>query len=306
MKKIAFLFCSLGVSLGLFAQDDLMNMLDAEISDKPTMVFATFKSTRVINLHSNETMKKKHLDFRIQHRFAPMDITADNYYGLYTMFGLDGAQMRLGMEYGVTDKLMIGAGRSTVDKTYDGFIKYKIVEQSRGKKSFPLSIVYFGNIGINTLKWVDDTKQNFLSSRFSFTNQLIFTRKFNDIISVCISPTLVHYNTVETKSQPNDIFAIGLGTSIKINKSVRLNLEYIPRITGRDEPKQANGSASYYDAFGIGFDFETGGHVFQIHITNATGMIEQHFIARNVNPIEFTQIRFGFNLSRTFSFDHTK
>ncbi len=306
MKK-AYLFILLfGSSFYLFAQDDLMNMLDEENPQKPTPVYATFKSTRIINLHSNETMKKKHLDFRIQHRFAPVDMSPENWYGLYDMFGLDGAQIRLAMEYGITDKLMIGGGRSTVDKTYDGFLKYKIVEQSRGKKSFPVSIVYFGNMAVNTLKWTDPTRQEFFSSRLSYTNQLIITRKFNDFISLCVSPTLVHYNTVQTKSQPNDIFAIGLGTSIKITRSVRFNIEYIPRINGRDEPAQPDGTPIYYDAFGIGFDFETGGHVFQIHFTNATGMIEQYFIARNTSPTNFSQVRFGFNLSRTFSFDHSK
>src|SRR5574343_1514997 len=86
-------------STSVFAQDDLMKMMDETAPDKPTPVFATFKSTRLVNLHTNEQMKAKHLDFRIQHRFQPMAIEGSNNFGFYNMFGLDGAQMRLGLEY---------------------------------------------------------------------------------------------------------------------------------------------------------------------------------------------------------------
>lgn len=294
------------ISTGVFAQDDLLSMLENENTDKPTPVYATFKSTRLVNLQSNETMKRKHLDFRIQHRFQPLDFNQANNYGAYNFFGLDGAVLRLGFEYGVTDRLMIGVGRNTIGKTYDGMLKYKVLQQTtKGKGSRPVSIDYFGNVAVNTLEWADKTRNNHLSSRLSFVHQLILTRKFGDRFSLLISPTFVHYNLVQTKAQPNDVWAIGIGGSLKISRSTRFNIEYIPRLNGRDEPKGLDGKTPlYYDALAIGFDIETGGHVFQLHFTNANGLIEQQFVGMNTTKFEgISSLRFGFNLSRTFSLE---
>lgn len=292
-KKI-LLGCLLLPAQVLLAQEDLLNSLKPE-KEESVPVYATFKSTRVINLQSNETMKAKHLDFRIQHRFSPIE------NGAYDMFGLDGAVIRLGFEYGVTDKLMVGLGRSTVGKTYDGFVKYKLVEQQ--KNGHPIGIALFGSTAISTLEWEDPNRDNLFSSRLSYCAQVIFTRKMNDYISLILSPSIVHYNLVPDAETPNDVYAMGIGTSIKINRSFRFTAEYIPRLNGRDVPKDIDGSAMYYDAIAFGIDIETGGHVFQLHFTNSQGLIEQQFIARNQSPIAFSELRFGFNISRTFSFD---
>jgi hypothetical protein len=282
--------------VSVYAQDDLLNMLQNETPAKPTPVYATFKSTRVVNLQSNETMKSKHLDFRIQHRFGSIE------KGAYDFFGLDAATMRLGFEYGITDRLMVGLGRSTTGKTYDGFLKYQLLQQQ--KNGHPISIGLFGSTAISTLAFQDKTRNNLFTSRLSYCGQVIITRKFNDYVSVIVSPTIVHYNLVPNTQTPNDVYAVGLGTSIKMSRSTRFNVEYIPRLNGRDQPKNNKGEATYYDAIAFGFDIETGGHVFQLHFTNSVGLIEQQFVARNSNPIAFTELRFGFNISRTFSFDH--
>lgn len=304
--KIPAIFLFLFSATSLFAQDDLLNMMSDD-DGKPMPVYATFKSTRVINLQSNETMKAKHLDFRIQHRFTPLGIDKDNNYGAYNFFGLDGAVLRLGLEYGITDNLMIGVGRNTVGKTFDGFVKYKILKQSKGKNGMPFSLNYFGNTSVTTLEFADKKRNNYFTSRLAFVNQLIITKKVNDHVSVILSPTHIHYNLVQTKAQPNDVFALGVGASVKLSRSTRFNIEYIPRLNGRDEPKSAADPSkpAYYDAIAFGFDIETGGHVFQLHFTNSTGLIEQQFIGQNTNKFEFSQLRFGFNISRTFSFDRS-
>lgn len=305
MKKLMLLVAGVACVISTFAQADLLNMMDNETPSKPTPVYATFKSTRLVNLHTNENMKAKHLDFRIQHRFQPMDVNKNNVYGLYNMFGLDGASMRLGFEYGVTDKLMMGFGRSNLGKSYDLMAKYKILQQSRGKKAMPVSVNYFGNIGINTVEWTDKIRKNLFSSRLSYVNQIIVSRKFNDYVSIAISPTVVHHNLVQTKAQPNTTFALGMGGSFKLSRSVRFNVEYIPRLNGRDKAIDPVTllPIMYYDAFAFGFDIETGGHVFQLHFTNAAGLIEQQFITRNETKLDFTTLRFGFNLSRVFSLE---
>lgn len=304
MKKLYLAILLITISGVLYAQDDLLNMMEKEAPSKASPVYATFKSTRVINLQSNETMKAKHLDFRIQHRFDAADFSKDNVYGLYNFFGLDAAKMRFSLDYGITDRIMVGVGRSPLNKAYDGSVKVQLMRQkSKGSGSFPLSIVYFGNTAVNTEKFADETRQNFFTSRLTFVNQIIFTRKFNEYLSVAVTPTMVHHNLVPNASTPNDIYAVGVGASVKLTRSTRFNIEYIPRINGRDQPKADDGSATYYDAVAIGFDVETGGHVFQLHFTNAVGLIEQQFITENQNKVAFNQLRFGFNLSRTFSFD---
>jgi hypothetical protein len=300
MKKFVIILALL-LANNLFAQEDLLKMMEEEAPSKPTPVFATFKSTRLVNLQTNEQMKAKHIDFRIQHRFQPMQIDKENVYGLYNMFGIDGAVMRLGLEYGVTDKLMLGLGRSNIGKTYDLMAKYKILQQTRGKKSMPVSVNYFGNVGITTLEFADKTRDNFFTSRLSFVHQLIITRKFNDYVSVAITPTMVHQNLVENKLQSHDIYALGLGASIKISRSARFNFEYIPRLNARND-KKLDGT-QYYDAFAFGLDIETGGHVFQLHFTNGAGLIEQQFISQNTNKLSLNSLRFGFNLSRVFSLE---
>ncbi len=297
MKRILLTIFSLFVSAPiLWAQDDLLNSLQSEEKPKPSPVYATFKSTRVVNLQSNETMKAKHMDFRIQHRFGPIE------NGAYDLFGLDGAVLRLGFDYGITDRLMIGVGRNTVGKTYDGSLKYKLLQQEKNGR--PFSVGLFGSAAISTLEWEDPTRDNKFSSRLSYCGQVIFTRKFNEYVSLALVPSMVHYNLVPDKETPNDIFALGIGGSFKMSRSIRFNIEYIPRLNGRDQPKQANGDPTYYDAVAFGVDIETGGHVFQLHFTNSTGLIEQQFIGHNDNPVTFSELRFGFNISRTFSFDH--
>lgn len=296
MKRLTLFLLPLLLSLQAVAQDDLMNMLNAEAKTKPSPVYATFKSSRLINLHTNENMKAKHLDFRIQHRFSTMQ------NGAYDLFGLDGATMRFSFEYGVTNRIMLGVGRSTFNKMYDGFIKWQAYRQTTS--GIPLSVDLFASTAVNTLTWDDPTRNNFFTSRLSFCLQAILASKVNDHLSLLLNPTVVHYNLVPATSDPNDIYSLGMGASLKISRSARLNLEYIPRLNGREAFKDANGKASYNDVMAIGIDIETGGHVFQLQFTNSTGMVEQIFAARNVNPMTFSELRFGFNLSRTFSFDH--
>lgn len=302
MKQL-LLFLTFLLFTEVYAQDDLMQLMQANTPAVKTPVYATFKSTRVINLQSNETVKAKHLDFRIMHRFQPMDIAKENVYGLYNLLGLDGAAIRIGLEYGISDKWTLGMGRTSTGKTYDLMTKVKLLEQTKGRGNTPVGITFFSNIGIVTNEWTDKNRKNLFSSRLSYVGQVIITKKFNEHVSLLFSPTLVHHNLVQTTKQPNDIYAIGIGGSFKLSRSTRFTLEYIPRLNGQSEPKNLSGTPLYHDAFAFGFDIETGGHVFQLHFSTAGGLIEQQFIAQNTGELALRSLRFGFNISRMFSFD---
>ena len=286
LKSIAVL---LFLGCGTFAfgqEEDLLSLLPEE--ETVNLVTSSFKANRVVNLHSLENTAGGELDIKISHRFGFIS------GGLYELFGLDQASIRIGGDYGITDQLMVGLGRSSYEKTYDGFIKYKFLRQSTGAKKMPLTMAALSTMAIKTLKPSDPTRENYFSSNLYYTFQLIMGRKFSESFSLQLSPTLVHRNLVATTEEENDVFAIGVAGRIKLSKRTSLNSEYIYVLPGQI-------AEQYRNSLSIGFDIETGGHVFQLHFTNSTSMIEKGFVAETVGNWADGDIHFGFNISRTFS-----
>ena len=296
MKKFIFFIVLFSLFNQTQAQDDLLGMLQAEAPNKAVPVIATFKAPRVITGQSIEHTAAKHLNFVILHRFGEIN------GGAYTLFGIDQANIRLAFDYGLTDRLQIGLARSSVGKVYDGSLKYKILAQSKGKKSMPFSLGYYGNVAINTLEWANPNRDNFFTSRMSFFNQLNIAKKFGDKFSLQLSPTMIHYNLVGPKDYDNTTYALGVSGSIKLSRSIRFNFETYPRLTGRDQ--LSSSGLKIYDYIGVGFDIETGGHVFQLMFCNGNGMLEQQMASETTTTWTDAGIRLGFNISRTFSFDN--
>jgi hypothetical protein len=284
LRLLVMLMCS---STVLYAQDDLLNELSKQDSAQTVPVSATFKSTRVVNGQSVETMKKKHLDFRISHRFGKLNS------GAYQFFGLDQATMRLGFEYGLTDDLMIGAGRSTSQKVYDFFAKYKLLKQSSGAKNIPVSVTLFGGTGVATVD-----KEREFQDKLYYTAQVLIARKFGERLSLQLSPTYLYRTKPDVTGDEKIVLAVGIGGRFKLSKRVSLNGEYF--YTAREKNTL---TAPYHDSMSFGVDIETGGHVFQLHFTNSLGMIEKQFIGETAGSWGKGDIHYGFNISRTFSFD---
>lgn len=284
-SSIIFLALVLIMSHHILAQEpDLLKEID---DDPPVKEHVTnaFKSSRVINGHSMEFIGKGVLDFRILHRFGRIN------QGAGELFGMDQASMRMGFDYGLSKNLTIGAGRSTLRKELDGFIKFRPVWQTSG--GVPFSIVLVSGITVNTLKNTTPGKSIDLSDRTGYYMQLIFGRKFSSKFSLQIAPTLVHKNIVAAPDD-NDIYAAGVGARYKLSKRVALVVDYFYVVNGPDKPLN-------YNPLSVGFDFETGGHVFQLHFTNASGMNERAFITETTSSWSKGDIHFGFNLSRVFS-----
>lgn len=266
---------------------DLLSLLGEE--EKTTeYVVASFKTNRVINLHSLENTAGGVLDFKINHRFNVLN------GGFYELFGLDGASIRLGFDYGLTDYLTIGVGRSSFQKTYDGFVKYKFLRQSTGKRNMPISAALVLSSAVETIKWANTDRENYFSSRLFYNAQLILGRKFSERISLQIVPGMIHRNLVPTKSEKNDVYNVGVGGRIKLTKRLAINGEYIYIL-----PNQVAGDIK--NSLSLGFDIETGGHVFQLHFTNSTSMIEKGFVSETTNSWADGGIHFGFNVSRVFT-----
>ena len=271
-----------------FAQDEDLLKLVAEDKPKKEYVYNAFKSTRVIMSHSMEMLRPGVLDFRILHRFGRIN------GGPYEFFGLDGpATVRLGLDYGITDDLTVGIGRSTLNKELDGFLKYRILHQATGPKAVPFSLIVIGGTTLTTLHWSDPTRENYFSSRVAYYGQMIIGHKFSDALTIQLMPTILHRNLVPTEEDPNDLFAAGIGGRVKLSKRVSLNADYHYVIN-------QNENAGMHNPLSIGFDIETGGHVFQLHFTNARGMNERAFLANTEYSWGDGDIFFGFNISRSF------
>lgn len=269
---------------------DIDKMLEEATGSETEFATATFKSTRIVTGHSIERMTTGQLDVRISHRFGKVNS------GLYDFFGLDGASTHLGLEYGITDWMMVGIGRGSYEKTYDGFLKFSLLRQSKGKRTMPVSLSYLASTAISTLKWDGSGSLNFWD-RVSYVHQLLIARKFNDRFSLAFNPTYVHRNMVGTEMDPNDLFAAGAGMRFKLTKRLSLNAEYYYVIPPMNDYR----SEITYNPLSIGVDIETGGHVFQIHLTNSLAMIEKGFIGETTDKWLDGGIHIGFNISRVFA-----
>lgn len=270
------------------ASDDLMKMLDEGAEKKKEYTSATFKATRIINGHSIENVGKGVLDFRIIHRFGALN------QGLKNFFGLDNANTKLSFDYGATNWLMVGIARGTFEKEYDGYVKAKILRQTTDNR-MPLSLSYMGGMYIKSIDvTVPAGTEYFFSNRMAYCNQLLIARKFNNWLSLQLTPTHLHYNLVPTTAEPNDVLAVGLGGRIKLNHRLAITGEYYYTIPDN----KLNG---YQNALSVGLDIETGGHVFQLVFSNAITMTERAFIGQTTGRWDKGDIHFGFNISRVFT-----
>jgi hypothetical protein len=271
---------------------DLLKLVGAP-EDKNNFTTATFKGTRVINFHTIEVPGKNTLDVRISHHFGSFNT------GWYGFYGLDGgASIRIGLEYSYDGRLEVGLGRTSVDKTDDGFLKYRLVRQRESGGS-PISVTLFTGAYYTMLKDPNIIANGFdkyakASSRFSFVHQIIIGRKFSDRLSLQIAPTLVHYNLVDRISDRNDAFVLTGAGRFKITQRSAITVEYGYRPIGYSQTK-------YYNSLGIGYELETGGHVFQMFLTNSLGLTENQFLTRTTSKWSDGGIRLGFNISRVFT-----
>lgn len=284
------LFCLTIASLS--AQDSLMAILDMDQDEPVQYTYATFKSTRVVTGQSVERMKARQLEFRISHRFGRLNS------GSYEAFGLDQSTIHYGLEYGITDWFTVGIGRGTFEKTSDAFYKFTLLRQSKGKRFMPVSLSYVGGIAINGMRPAADTLKWFFTNRLSYCHQLLIARKFNDQFSLQLSPTYVHRNLVKTETDPNDVFALGIAGRYKLTKRISVNGEYFLTIT----PGSKIIDTPINNPLSVGFDIETGGHVFQIHLTNSLGMIDKSYITQTTGHWKHGDLHLGFNISRVFAF----
>ncbi len=293
MKKPALLFLFLILVQTLHGQDDLLAELEKQDSVENHYTFATFKGSHIINGQSVETRRKGELEFIFSHRFGLIN------GGAYTLWGLDESVTRLGLEYGLTDRFGVGVGRTSVDKTFDGYVRYKALRQK--DNGVPVTITAMGTITYKTSPNEDDdpvvASQLTAQDRVAYVAQLMIARKFNTKLSFQLNPIYVHRNTVDQDVENNDDFALGFAGRYKITRSIALSAEYTLRL---NEKENQPPGYERYDAVGFGIDIETGGHVFQLIFTNTLGMFERYTVTETFHNFFDGDIHFGFNISRSF------
>lgn len=310
--KTSLLFLSLAFSASVFAQEDLLGLVDDKKDEGPKKVYATFKTYKLGNAQTIETVKKNNLDFRISHRFGNVYNTDNGDNALneaaHSYFGFDNANdIRWSFDYGVTDNLTIGIGRSRFKETYDGSIKWKLLSQKENFK-IPVSMTLFLDMGYTSVKsdlLYAGAVKNFETNdmhRFSYFSQLIIASKLSEWLSLEILPSYMHRNYILQRvndkgvEDVNGFFSLGVGGRIKITKRMCLIGDYFYNFA----PFYQN-NTSAFNPLAFGFEIETGGHVFSMFFTNSSALIENNFIPYTTDTWSKSQVKFGFCISRTFA-----
>ncbi len=272
------------IPLCLFSQDDLLDELeDGTTTDD--YADAAFKGLKIVNFESTKLVAKRDFYFVVSHRFGSIKNGIDDF------FGLDQAVTRLHLILGVSDGFNISISRSSYQKTYDISAKYRLIRQKNN--GFPFTIVGYNQMAVNTALDKDLLPLLEFKNRLSYTTQLLISRKFSQNFSLQLMPTFFHENYVSYDDQSNGQFAIGIGGRQKLSSRWSLNIDYGLHLN------RASGSP-FRNPLSIGFDLETGGHVFQLHFTNAQPMFESGFLGQAAGDWGDGDIYFGFNLSRVF------
>ena len=296
--QLKYFYCLLLVlfsAQSLRSQDTtLLNMLNDSMSVNKTnsYVTGTFKAGHIVNMQTVESPGKNALVFLIQHRFGQINS------GSYNFFGLDNATLRLGFDYGINDRLAVGIGRSSYQKTYDAYLKYKLLRQTDGSNKMPFSISLLGIITNYTVKIPESPKLTALE-RTAYATQILIARKFSSSFSLQLVPTYLYYNLTQGTDK-NSVFAIGAGGRMKITKRMSINAEYTYLPSNQVE------TIKTHNSFSLGWDIETGGHVFQLVFTNSQSITETQNISQTTGNWGDGGIYFGFNLSRVFNLKKKK
>ncbi len=279
---LIIIFC---FPLLIYSQDDLLDEIDSDPVIGADYVTAAFKGLKIVNFESTKLVAKNELTFIVSHRFGSLE------NGIDTFFGLDDAVTRLNFVYGVSDGFNIGFSRSSFQKIYEMSAKYRLLRQE--KNGFPFSIVGFNSFLINTGLDEDNLPLIEFKHRLSYTAQLLISRKINTNLSLELAPTFFHDNYVQIDGQDNSQFALGLGGRHKLSKRWSINVDYGWHLNRAD-------NSPFKNPLSVGFDLETGGHVFQLHFTNTQGMNTNTFLGQGTGDWSDGNIYFGFNLSRVF------
>ncbi|TMI91146.1 MAG: hypothetical protein E6H08_13840 [Bacteroidetes bacterium] len=304
MKKIiSLLVFGSAFFLSSFGQDSLDN---TPVSKPKKKVKSTFNSSHIINMHSVEIVPKGNLQFMIAHHFGVIwNKEQDAGQNLAQVFGFNSgiAHTYLSFDYSPTNFANVGVAL-TGNSMFEGFVKFKILKQA-GKQNSPVSIgwISLANVDAQSSS-VDTIEQNKLGwNKFTYMHQLFIARKFSKTFSLQIMPTYIHYNIVPYGMEnSNDIFSLGMGAKYQLSTNKALTIEYSHQFNMYENVITKTGNIVNYepDLLALGFEFNTGGHVFQFFVGNTTAATNIEQLTRNTNFIKDGKFALGFRMNRSF------
>lgn len=255
------------------------------VKDSPEEVFLTMS---LITMGTTSNLQKNNMNSTIMHNFGLVS------GGLEDFWGLDnGAAVRLGLDYGITDKLSVGIGRTSREDNVDLRFKYTVLNQMKSGK-IPVEVAIKGDLGINTQK---DNRFDFtFQERLNMFGSIAVARKFSEKFSFQVAPMISHFNTVlvEVQNQRTEHthYGTGFGGEYRLNLHHSFSFEYYV-VLGDRTPGTLNPAA-------VSWQIDTGGHVFQIFLMSGEWFTEQHLLARTTDDFFASDFRIGFNVNRVF------
>ncbi len=267
----------------LFSASSIWAQLSTEYA------YNTFDGTRVVVGHSVKMLQEGELEFIISHKFGRISSGAGEF------FGLDQAIIRLGLDYAIKDWVTVGIGRSSIDKQADALLKVRFARQKKGAQNFPISITGLATGAAILLPSPSPEEPLLWQHRLSFNYQLLLARQFGERFSLQVAPMVTHYNLTDGKALPNDVISLGVAGKYQLTKAIAVKAEYYYILANQLTDNRTN-------CLAVGFDFDTGSHVFQIHFSNTGGLIEPAFIGNTTGDWLKGDIHLGFTISRVFKF----
>lgn len=288
LKKIVLPVFLMFLSTHLMAQeDDLLKELDSETQAPALFELPAFKAMQIGNLQSTKIADKGDLYLIVAHRFGSVKD------GFEEFFGLDQANTKIQLAYGLMDGVQLSLSRDSYEKTYSGTAKIRLAKQSN---KMPVNIVGYASADINSaLKKATYPNMKF-GDRMAYTSQLLVSRRMSKKLSLELAPIFVRQNLQNlnlTKTQNHNQILLGMGGRYKLSKRISLNADYAYNFS-----KDSN--SLYNNPLTVGIDIETGGHVFQLLFTNSRGSNDSAFLTEAQGDWGKGDISFGFNIVRVF------
>lgn len=284
MKKNKILLSLLLIYSFSFSQENLLKELESQNEYKTTNNFSAFKAIKIVNNQSTKQASEKELYLYVSHRFGSID------EGINTLFGLDIANTKIELLYGLTNNLQIGFSRESFKKTYSLNAKYNITTQS---SRLPINSSLYLSYNYNSLLDQDIYPTLSNSDRNLFFSQLLLSKNFSDKISLQLSPTYAKRGFNETIFEQENNIILGLASSYRITNRLAFNIEYSANL---DRPE----ISPFNDVLSFGIDIETGGHVFQLLFSNTQTIDNVSVMTDAEGSWRDGKIYFGFNILRVF------
>ena len=282
-KNKIFLILLLAYSFS-FSQGSLLMELEDESEYKLSKEISTFKAIKIVNNQSTKQASEKELYLYISHRFGSIN------GGVKTLFGLDIANTKIELLYGLSNNLQIGFSRESLKKTYALNAKYNLTTQT---SKLPFNSSLYASYNYNSSLNEDIYPNLNNSDRNFFFGQLLLSKSFSDKISLQLSPSYAKKGFTETIFEQEDNLILGVASSYRISNRLAFNVEYSANL---DRPK----ISPFNDVLSFGIDIETGGHVFQLLFSNTQTIDDVSVITDAEGSWKDGEIYFGFNILRVF------